>query len=402
MRLFNTFGRKLEHFRPVKRGRVTVFTCGPSVYQRSHVGNFRTFLFEDVLVRYLEFAGYTVVRGMNITDVEDKALAEARRIGTDIRTLTDGNIRKFLQEMKLLKMKIPDFLPRASECIDEIASLIGQLLDRGVAYRHQGNIYFDPLKFAAFGKLYGLDMKEWPKKKRRFHKDTYAGMHWNLGDFILWHGRTKRDDVWWDTIIGTGRPSWNIQDPGMVSKYFNETLSIYCGGIDNLYRHHDYSLAILESVRPFPMARYWMHCSHLLVDGEKMSKSRGNILYTGDMITNGLTPREIRFFLIYGHYRERLDYSPTDLAKAVVLLGDVRKAVTQISRQAGHSADPAAARRVKSLFSGKMDADLNVREAVDDVYNFLTAKSSGRTTRAEAAGIMQGLREIDEVLRVIF
>ncbi len=140
-----------------------------------------------------------------------------------------------------------------------------------------------PLKFPGFGKLFGLDMSKWPKKKVRFHKDTYPGVQWNLGDFILWHGYKDGEKAYWDTGIGRGRPSWNIQDPAMVSRYFDETLSVYCGGIDNLYRHHDYTLAILESIRPYPMARFWLHCHHLLVNGRKMSKSRGNIYYT-DML----------------------------------------------------------------------------------------------------------------------
>ncbi len=158
--------------------------------------------------------------------------------------------------------------------------MIERLLELKIAYRHGDNIYFDPLKFPGFGKLYGLDMSRWPTRKKRFHRDTYPGIQWNLGDFILWHGYREGDTVFWDTAIGRGRPSWNIQDPSMVASHFQETLSIYCGGIDNLYRHHDYSLAILESLRPYPMARFWLHGHHLLVGGRKMSKSRGTVYYT--------------------------------------------------------------------------------------------------------------------------
>ena len=144
--------------------------------------------------------------------------------------------------MHLLRIKTPDYLPRASDYVDEAAAMIERLLELEIAYRHQGNIYFDPLKFPGFGKLYGLDMSRWPTRRRRFHRDTYPGIQWNLGDFILWHGYREGDTVYWDTAIGRGRPSWNIQDPSMVASHFQETLSIYCGGIDNLYRHHDYSI----------------------------------------------------------------------------------------------------------------------------------------------------------------
>ena len=297
LKLFNSLGKKLEPFEPVNPNVVTLFTCGPSVYQRAHIGNFRTFLFEDVLVRYLEYSGYPVKRGMNFTDVEDKAIQEAQARKKSLEALTDENIDNFVREMKLLRMKIPDYLVRASEAIEESVEIIEQLLSLKIAYWYRGNVYFDPLKFPGFGKLYGLDMSKWPVKKRRFHKDTYPGLNWNLGDFILWHGCKKEDITCWDTRIGRGRPSWNIQDPSMVSKHFNETLSIYCGGYDNLFRHHDYSIAILESIRPYPMARFWLHGYHLVVNGQKMSKSKGNIYYTDTLLNQGYDMDQIRFFL---------------------------------------------------------------------------------------------------------
>ena len=275
LKLFNSLGKKLEPFQPVNPNVVTLFTCGPSVYQRSHIGNFRTFLFEDILIRYLEVSGYSVKRGMNFTDVEDKAIQEAEAKKISLKTLTDRNIKSFVRELKRLRMKIPDYLVRASEAIDESVEIIEKLLSLKIAYWYRGNVYFDPLKFPRFGILFGLDMAKWPAEKRRFHKDTYPGLNWNLGDFVLWHGCKKDDKICWDTRVGRGRPSWNIQDPSMVGKRFNETLSIYCGGFDNLFRHHDYSLAILESIRPYPMARFWLHCYHLVVNGQKMSKSKG-------------------------------------------------------------------------------------------------------------------------------
>ncbi len=191
LKLFNTLGKRIETFHPVNKKIINIFTCGPSVYQRAHIGNFRTFLFEDILVRYLEYSGYRTKRGMNFTDIEDKSIMEAEKRKTTVKYLTGKNIREFIQEMKALKMKIPDYLPKASESIQEAVEIIEFLLKRGTAYRHKGNVYFDPLKFPEFGKLYGLDMSGWPSKRKRFHKDTYPGIQWNMGDFILWHGYIK-------------------------------------------------------------------------------------------------------------------------------------------------------------------------------------------------------------------
>ncbi len=403
LKLFNSLGRKMEVFRPVNRRLVTLFTCGPSVYQPSHIGNFRTFLFEDVLVRYLEYAGYTVRRGMNFTDIEDKAIEEAARRRKTVGQIAGVNIRRFIAEMRSLRMKVPDYLPTASATVDEAASLVAELLRKGVAYRHGFHVYFDPLKFRGFGKLYGLDMRSWPVRKRRFHKDTYPGMRWNRGDFILWHGCDDPAVYCWQTEIGRGRPSWNVQDAGMVSRFLTETLSLYCGGIDNLIRHHDYSKAIIESVRPYPMARFWLHCNHLYVDGRKMSKSLGNIHYIGSLRRQGFRTGEIRFFLIYGHYRDRLIYSARNMAAAAGRLRDFRARIRQLQRKASpSSAAGRVATRLKDLFISHMDNDLDVRGAFDAVHAEIAATDIRRLSPQEAAGAIACLREIDEVLQVLF
>ena len=404
LRFFNSLGKKMEAFEPVNTKVVTIFSCGPSIYQRAHIGNFRTFLFEDVLVRYLKYSGFRVERGMNFTDIEDKAISEARKSGITVKELTDENIDGFLREMHLLRILIPDHLPRASDHVAEAAEMIERLLELGIAYRHGGNIYFDPLKFPGFGKLYGLDMSRWPAKNRRFHQDTYPGAQWNLGDFILWHGYREGDPLSWETRIGRGRPSWNIQDPGMVGRHFQETLSIYCGGIDNLYRHHDYSIAIIESVRPYPMARFWLHGHHLFVGGKKMSKSRGNTLYTDNLLSQGYDDAEIRFFLIDGHYREKLFYTERAMRSAADKLGRFRKRVREISETAGR-AEPQVdkrAGRIKETFRDRMDQDLEVRGAFDDISRELEAAGSWDLTPGAAAAVIAALREIDGVLGVIF
>lgn len=397
-------GRRVEIFRPVSKKAVTVFTCGPSVYQRSHIGNFRTFLFEDVLVRYLEYSGYAVIRGMNFTDLEDKAIREALTKKVTMRDLTRANMRSFLSEMKLLRMKVPDYLPVASEHVAEMALIIGQLVREGHAYWYKGNVYYDPLTFEGFGKLYGLNMTSWPKNKRRFHRDTYPGTQWNMGDFILWHGHRPGDPFFRETPIGAGRPSWNVQDPALVGLYFDETLSIYCGGIDNLVRHHDYSISILEAVKPYPMARFWLHCHHVVVKGRKMSKSRGNIHYTDTLSDLGYTPEEIRFFLIYGHYRKQLSYSDRAMRQTAQRLRALKIILNKIKKKAGRADGEAGAvsKALLGIFARHMDDDLDVRAAFDGLHKRLSDIDIDPMTKEEASGIIDALKKIDLVLRVLF
>ena len=404
MILFNSLGKKYQQFHPANKKIVKIFTCGPSVYQKAHIGNFRTFLCEDILVRYLEYKGYNVLRGMNFTDIEDKAIQEAEKTKIPLKKLTDRNIREFTREMRLLRMKIPDHLSRASESVNEAVKIIGQLLDRGIAYWHKGNVYFDPLRSPRFGELYGLDMSRWPKKKKRFHKDTYPGIQWNLGDFILWHGCRNHDRYCWETEIGRGRPSWNILDPGMIIQCCDETLSIYCGGIDNLYRHHDYTKAILESVKPYPLSKFWLHCHHLSVDGKKMSKSKGNILYTDTLMRQGYTSRDIRFFLIYGHYRTKLNYSEKRFQKKIDKLRAFQKIVRYIKKHSSKrmKADSRLSKKLQRIFSENMHHDLNVKGAFDSMHTALSEYKIEEYPPKRSAGILSTLKDIDEVLKVIF
>ena len=403
LQIFNTLGKKMERFRPVDPESVDVFTCGPSVYQGSHIGNFRTFLFEDILIRYLEYSGFSGKRGMNFTDIEDKAFEEAKKRKTTVKDLTEKNIKHFLREMKLLRMKIPDYLPRASGAVDEAVEIIRELLRRKIAYWYQGNVYFDPLKYPRFGELYGLDMTRWPGKTMRFHKDTYPGMRWNLGDFVLWHG-DKGESFTWDTPLGRGRPSWNLQDPSMILKEYHRTLSIYCGGIDNLVRHHDYARAIIESVRPYPMAKYWLHCRHLLVGGKKMSKSKGNVYYVEDLLKDGYTPAEIRFFLIYGHYREELNYTRQKMQSTVQKLRGFKRSIKGINHKSNQifEVHPILLKKVKQIFAEEIDDDLHVERAFDRLVDFVQEIQTETLPPQTAAGLIKGLREIDEVLKVIF
>ncbi len=411
--LMNTLARRKEMFRPTKGRTVTLFTCGPSLYRRQHLGNYRSFVYEDVLERYLELLGHDVRRVINFTDMEDKGIAEARDTGKSLAEVVRPVEEAFYRECELLRVRLSRPIPRATTSVESAVSLIKTLLDKKVAYRHQGDIFFDPLKYRGFGRLFGLDMSRWPARKKRFRKDTYPGQRWNLGDFILWHGYRESDgDVFWDTDLGTGRPSWNIQDAGMIAKHLGFAIDIHTGGVDNLYRHHDYTLAIMESASGRPFCHTWLHGEHLLVQGVKMSKSKGNILYPEDLFEKGYDPQHVRFFLMDGaHYRKKLDLTKESLVAAAKRLDQLRETVQGLvgKEQQGGQTSQRAETMILSLgpaFRRHLNDDLNVRGAVDALLVALealqTLNGSGELGDEARETIRQELVVADQVLQVIF
>ncbi len=412
--LYNTMSRSKEVFKPRNDAIVKMFSCGPSIYGRPHIGNYRSFLWQDVLQRYLEYKGYRVERLVNLTDVEDKAIAEAEKEGVSVRELTEKNSEQFFADTKLLGIKFPDFIPRSSSSIDQAVEMIKILMEKGIAYPYKGDIFFDPLKSDNFGRLFRLDMKRWPTVRRRFKKDTYPGRRWNLGDFILWHGYRQGDGLSWETDLGRGRPAWNIQDPAMISQYLGYTIDIACGGVDNIYRHHDYNLAVMEAVSGEEFARYWIHGEHLLVDGRKMSKSLGNIVYPEDLTDRGFSPRHVRFYLIYGSHRKRINLTMERLRTKIVQLNRMRGMIGEISCTGGGRIGPAASgARAKNLVDGLlpvfekyMDDDLDIKGAFDALYRSVTSLAvlnhEGKVCCKDCRRIDTALHKVDEVFRVIF
>jgi cysteinyl-tRNA synthetase len=377
--LYNTMSRSKEIFKPLKQGEVKIFTCGPSTYRRPHIGNYRTFLYEDILVRYLEYLGYKVKRIINFTDVEDKMLEEAVAVGKKPEQIAAEVAEHFYKETEVLDIKLPPKIPRASTSITQAVHLIQELIDRGLAYWHENKVFFDPLKFEGFGKLFRLDMSKWPKKKVRFKKDTYNGRRWNRGDFVLWHGHEDGDLSTWDTEIGRGRPSWNIQDPAMVTENLGFQIDINCGGIDNIYRHHDYNIAIIESLSGKKYANYYLHGEHLVIDGKTMSKSLGNIRYPEDMLDEKIRPHQLRFFLIYTHYRRKLNLTDESFRQAAEYVDAIRGLIQKLIEQprsstGGSCQDSSALSIIEGLrgeFERHMNDDLSVDRAVDEIFKML-------------------------------
>jgi cysteinyl-tRNA synthetase len=379
---------------------------------RPHIGNYRTFLYEDILQRYLEYLGCKVTRLMTLTDVEDKAITEARNANGTLEELTNRNETQLFKDFEFLKIKAADYTVRASTAVDQAAELVKVLRERGIAYwyPHDGrmNAYFEPSKFEGFGKLAHLDMSKWPKRKRRFHKDTYPGTPWNRGDFVIWHG-CKKGDVCWDTDIGRGRPAWNLQDAAIVTEHLGFHVNIAAGGIDNLVRHHDYTLAVVESVSGTSFADFWLHGAHLLVEGSKMSKSKGNVIYPDDLTTNGYCGEHIRLFLIHKHYRKRLNFTRRKFEEIAKRLNVFKKHVSNLEKANAKSPSAQGKKlvlKITSDFEESMNSDLDVNTAFNNIYRTvfrLDALRRGEKLGAEDAALaLKALKRADTVLKVIF
>lgn len=405
--------RSKEVFKPRQPHQVKIFTCGPSTYRRPHIGNYRSFLYEDILLRYLTYKGYSVKRTINFTDVEDKAIVEAQNKGKSVSEITDEVHKHFFRETELLGITLPDEIPRSSTSVDQAVEIIQKLIKDGTAYWHEGDVFFDPLKFEGFGKLYGLDMSAWPKKKVRFKRDTYNGRRWNRGDFILWHGHNHQSESsdYWETEIGKGRPAWNIQDPAMILQQIGTQVDINCGGIDNIFRHHDYNIAVMEPFSGKSYANYYLHGEHLIVNGKPMSKGIGNILYPDDLVAEGYEHKHLRFFLIYTYYRKKLNFTDKNFQNTSLVLDNFRRLADGLLAKpsaGGIKSQGIAAlvQDISAVFEMQMDDDLGVGKAFDAMFaqiikieNFLAGSP---LHGSHAKSLRQILKKIDTVFGVIF
>jgi len=402
--------RQIDVFRPRLDKKVKIFTCGPSIYQRAHLGNYRTFLYEDLLVRYLIYKEFEVERAMNLTDIEDKTISEAKKLETDIKSLTDDVLSIFRESLDGFDFIMPEHLIPATESIDQSIHMIKELIKSSHAYEYDGNYFFDPLRSDNFGKLFRLDLSRWPVEKRRFKKDTYNGNRWNLGDFILWHGNKNGEHPYWDTELGRGRPSWNIQDPAIITMSLGSQVDINCGGIDNIYRHHDYNIALMESFTGEDYANYYMHGEHLIVDGTSMSKSRGNIIYPEQLVAEGRDWKDIRFFLTYSHYRKKLNYTAENFRKTTERLhafrADLKGILSNSNSGAASSEAGALIEKIRPAFDANLDEDLSLGAGFDAVHRIirklrdLSVKSPLPADSIKKINIE--LHKIDNVLNVLY
>jgi cysteinyl-tRNA synthetase len=405
IRLTDTLTMRADPFVPLDPARVGIYSCGPTVYGPAHVGNFRSFLFADVLVRYLRYRGYPVKWVMNITDIDDKIIRGAAASGEPIATLTDRWLAQFKADAAALRMTLPDALPRATDHIPQIVALVESLLARGHAYRtDDGSIFFRIASWPEYGKLARLDPEQL-RVGERVEADEYGKD--DVRDFVLWKG-PKPGEPSWDTAIGPGRPGWHIECSAMSMAALGPSLDIHTGGVDLVFPHHEDEIAQSEAATGRPFVRTWLHCAFLQTGGQKMAKSAGNIARVADLLAAGIPPRALRYSLISVHYRAALQYSDESLAAAGAALEriDALLLALQAYREvgAGDPTLPAALDAARSAFEASMDDDLNVSAALGAIFDLvreLNRRIGARAlSTADAATAIAFIRDLDRVLAI--
>ncbi|MCS7096397.1 MAG: cysteine--tRNA ligase [Nitrososphaerota archaeon] len=371
--LFNTLTRKKEPFVPIEKGKVKMYTCGPTVYDFAHIGNFRTFIFQDLLKRWLKYRGFNVTHVMNITDVDDKTIRNSRKKGVTLKQYTDYYMKAFFEDLKILNIERAEHYPRATDHIPEMVALIKQLMEKGYAYMGEdGSIYFDISKFKDYGKLSKLKIDEL-KPGVRVKVDEYGKEE--VQDFALWKAWDEEDgDVYWETELGKGRPGWHVECSAMAMKYLGETIDIHSGGVDLIFPHHENEIAQSEAATGKPFARYWLHSEHLLVEGKRMSKSLGNFYTLRDLTAKGYDPMAIRFLLLSTHYRQQLNFTFDGLEAAGNAVSRLRNFVHRLLDANGRGCGKVIKQLMenfKKSFESAMDDDLNISVALAALFDFV-------------------------------
>jgi cysteinyl-tRNA synthetase len=371
LRFHDTLTRKKRDFEPMQAGEARVYTCGPTVHDFAHIGNFRAFVWEDLLCRYLRHKGLRVVQVMNITDVDDKTITKSMAEGVSLAEFTERYSRAFFEDLERLGVQPADRYPRATDHIPDMVRLVQSLQSRGLTYDSQGSIYFRIADFPDYGRLTHI-RPDALRSSGRGDADSYEKE--DIRDFALWKV-AKADEPSWDTEIGRGRPGWHLECSAMSMRYLGETFDIHTGGVDNVFPHHENEIAQSEGATGKPFVRYWLHCEHLLVDGEKMSKSLGNFHTLRDLLERGEDPMAIRYLLLSQHYRRQLNFSFDGLRWASGNLERLRVFRRRIAEQpASPGGDPelrAVIGRIRDEFTAALDDDLNASVALASVFEMV-------------------------------
>jgi len=406
VRLHDTLTGELQELDPLEVGHVRIYTCGPTVYGPAHVGNFRSFLFADVLVRYLRWRGYRVTWVMNLTDVDDKIIRGAASEGIGIEALAARHIEGFLADAATLRMSTPDVLPRATAHIPQMVELVGTLLERGHAYRtDDGSIFFRISSWPAYGRLARLD-PDAMRVGERVAADEYSKD--DARDFVLWKA-AKPGEPSWDTAVGSGRPGWHLECSAMSMAYLGRSFDIHTGGVDLIFPHHEDEIAQSEAATGEPFVRTWLHCAHLQMGGRKMAKSVGNIARVSELIANGLEPRALRYALIAAHYRTGLSFSDESVAAAAAAVARLDATVAALAAYGEDSADDPdllqAIAAAREAFAAAMDDDLGISAALAATFELVrdvNRRIAARTiSTADARRALDALRDLDQVLGLL-
>ena len=426
-RFYNTLGRQVEEFVPLDPETVRMYTCGPTVYDRAHIGNFRAFVWEDLLRRYLEWKGWRVIQVMNITDVDDRTIRAAAERGESLEQVTQPVEAAFFEDWRTLGLEDVEFNPRATEHVARMIELVQRLESEGYAYVRDGSVYFAIDRFPGYGRLIDLEPDSLRAGSRVEGDEEYSKD--DPRDFVLWKGgeRVSESEVAiWDSPWGPGRPGWHLECSAMAMQYLGETFDIHTGGVDNIFPHHVNEMAQSEAATGKPFARFWLHAAHLLVDGAKMSKSLGNFHTIPSLIEQGHRPSSIRFLLLSGHHRQQLNFTLEGLERASRAVDrlyefDRRLRETETGNPIGPtetSGDPgevgtAEASRLagtwRESFEAALDDDLNVADALAATFELVrdgnsmldAAADSGAGAARIASGLRPALADFDRVFGVL-
>jgi len=405
IQFFNTLSGKIEPFHPLMPGEVRLYTCGPTVYDYAHMGNFRAYIFEDLLKRFLISMNYNVIHVMNITDVDDKTIKGANAEGVPLEEYTRRYIDAFFEDINVLNIFKANYYPRATEHIPDMVIMIKGLLKKGYAYEKEGSIYYNISKFADYGKLSKIDLNKL-KPGQRIESDEYEKE--SPQDFALWK-KKKEGEPSWETEIGEGRPGWHIECSVMSSKYLGQTFDVHCGGVDNIFPHHENEIAQSEAYSSKKFVHYWLHCRHLIVEGEKMSKSKGNFYTLRDILQKNVDPMAIRFLLLSTHYRKILNFTFEALNQASASLQRIKDFLFELKNhpfkkgENKHISELIEETRHK-LISGLSD-DLNISVVLSALFEMIRKVniliSKGKVYMKDAENLISFIRYIDKILAVL-
>ena len=369
IRFQNTMTREKDEFRPIEDMKVGLYTCGPTVYDFAHIGNYRTYIFEDILRRMLEYRGFEVKHVMNITDVDDKTIRGATAKGISLNEYTAPFIQGFYEDWDALNLVPADVYPRATEHLPGMVALVKTLLEKGIAYKSEdGSYYYDISKFPGYGKLSHFRIEEL-KAGARVNSDEYEKAQ--VSDFALWKAWDEGDgNVFWETELGKGRPGWSIECSAMSMEYLGETFDMHTGGVDNIFPHHENEIAQSEAANGKKFVNFWLHSEHLLVDNRKMSKSLGNFYTLRDVIAKGYDPLAFRYLVLGAHYRSKLNFTWMAMDAARSSLDNLYEFTGRLDRENPSGLDDAVG-RAKEAFDEAIDDDLNTPVALAAVFGLV-------------------------------
>jgi len=402
---YNTLSGQVEDFVPLEGNKVRMYTCGLTVYDYGHIGNYRTFVFQDILRRYLRYRGYEVWQVMNLTDVDDNTIRGAQAAGISLAEYTEKFIKAFEVDRQLLNLETPEIIVRATEHVDDMVKLIQTLEAKGYAYRSDGSVYFSVRSFPKYGKLAQVDLAGL-RPGARVDTDKYDKS--DARDFVLWKA-AKEGEPYWETPLGPGRPGWHIECSAMSMKYLGETFDIHSGGIDLTFPHHENEIAQSEAATGKPFVRYWLHAEHLIVNGEKMSKSLGNFYTLRDLIAKGYRPTAIRYLLASVPYRKQLNFTFDSLHQAqhsIERLRNFRHRLTVEKFPAGENRElPARAQAARQAFEDALDDNLNTAEALAAIFDLVrdanTAMDHGEFRGVDRPVFLDLLERWDRIFAVL-